>query len=122
MRAREAGESHRLAELTKDPKPLVGEAGADIRSFTVTLSQQPAGTKRGQGQGSFVSSVTGLVDTFYGEVVQNLKAWTASAPKVQTGLPDSTLSIDGPHAKSADSLAGGDTESTVAEIVTEGAE
>ena len=106
MRAREAGESHRLAELTKDPKPLVGEAGADIRSFTVTLSQQPAGTKRGQGQGSFVSSVTGLVDTFYGEVVQNLKAWTASAPKVQTGLPDSTLSIDGPHAKSADSLAG----------------
>jgi hypothetical protein len=118
MWAREAGDSYKLGDVAKDPKLLVGDARTDIRSFTVTLSQ-PAGTKRGQGQGSFVSSVTGLVDAFYAEVVQNLKAWAALAPKVQAGPPDSTLTIDGPHAKSADSLARGGTESTVAEIVTE---
>jgi hypothetical protein len=42
--------------------------------------------------------------------------------RVRTGPPESTLTIDGPHAKSADSLARGDTESTVAEIVTEAPE
>jgi hypothetical protein len=39
-------------------------------------SSQPAGTKRGQGKGSFVSSVTSLVDQFYAEVAQLLKPVT----------------------------------------------
>ena len=54
---------------------IVDQPGADIRSFTVTLSQA-AGTRRGQGKGSFVSSVTSLVDQFYAEVVQPIKVWS----------------------------------------------
>jgi hypothetical protein len=79
-RARDAGSSHSLSSLQDDPKLPVQHAQADIRSFTLTLSQ-PAGTKRGQGRGSFVSSVTSLVDQFYGDVVQYLKPWTPPAPR-----------------------------------------
>jgi hypothetical protein len=79
-RARDAGPSHPLSALQDDPKLPVEHAQADIRSFTLTLSQ-PAGTKRGQGRGSFVGSVTSLVDRFYAEVIQYLKAWTPPAPK-----------------------------------------
>jgi hypothetical protein len=67
-----AGRSFALSALLEDSKPILEQPQADIRSFTVTLSQ-PAGTKRGQGKGSFVNSVTSLVDKFYVEVVQPLK-------------------------------------------------
>jgi hypothetical protein len=75
-----SGRSFALSALLEDPKVIVEQPNADIRSFTLTLSQT-AGTKRGQGKGSFVSSVTSLVDQFYAEVVQPLKTWTARAPK-----------------------------------------
>ncbi|MGA9921629.1 MAG: stress response protein, partial [Candidatus Dormiibacterota bacterium] len=55
--ARQLGASCRLAELADDRKLLIGDPRAEIRSFTLTLSQS-AGTKRGQGRGSFVNSVT----------------------------------------------------------------
>ncbi len=79
-RAKTAGRTHALSALNDDPKVIVESPHADIRSFTLTLSQG-AGTKRGQGKGSFVSSVTSLVDSFYVEVVQPLKPWRPPAPK-----------------------------------------
>ena len=86
-RARDAGPSHALSALQDDPKLPVQHAQADIRSFTLTLSQT-AGTKRGQGRGSFVGSVTSLVDSFYADVVQYLKPWTPPAPKPKVGIAD----------------------------------
>jgi len=86
-RARDAGPSHALSALQDDPKIPVQHAQADIRSFTLTLSQ-PAGIKRGQGRGSFVGSVTSLVDSFYADVVQYLKPWTPPAPKPKVGAGD----------------------------------
>ena len=77
---RSPGRSFALSSLVEDPKAILEQPDADIRSFTVTLSQQ-AGTKRGQGKGSFVSSVTSLVDQFYAEVVQPLKPWAPPAPR-----------------------------------------
>ena len=41
--------------------------------------------KRGKGQGTFIESVTGLLETFYGEVAQEISPWTPKAPR----LPDS---------------------------------
>lgn len=79
-RAKSAGRSYPRSALGSDPKIIVETPSADIRSFTLTLSQT-AGTKRGQGKGSFVSSVTSLVDTFYTDVVQPLKPWVPPAPK-----------------------------------------
>jgi hypothetical protein len=79
-RTRDSGPSHSLGALRDSPMLLVENPQADIRAFTLTLNHT-AGTKRGQGRGSFVSSVTGLVDTFYIEVVQYLKTWSAPPPR-----------------------------------------
>jgi hypothetical protein len=45
------------------------------------------GTKRGQGHGSFVSSVVNAIDRFYAEVVQHIKPWTQAPPKVKDDEP-----------------------------------
>ena len=97
-RVKSPGRSHLLSEILADPKALLEVPNADIRSFTLTFSQT-AGTKRGQGKGSFVSSVTSLVDSFYAGVVQPLKPWAPPAPKPKSGpaptdsAPSSVLSI-----------------------------
>ena len=94
-RARDNGRSHQLIALRDDPKQLVDNPKADLRTFTVTLSQA-AGTKRGQGAGSFVGSVTSLVSLFYAEVGQYLNSWSAPAPKVaapQSETSDGTTPI-----------------------------
>jgi hypothetical protein len=114
-RARDTGPSYALSDLMTKSKLLVEKPHADVRSFTLTLSQA-AGTKRGQGRGSFVSSVVGLVDTFYAEVVQHLRAWTPAAPKVKETIPPRVV-VDGGHAEEADALTAG-VDATVAEVVT----
>jgi hypothetical protein len=91
-RTKSVGKSFALSALIDDSKVVLDGANPDIRSFTLTLSQA-AGTKRGQGRGSFVSSVTSLVDRFYVEVVQPLKVWSPPAPK-----PRSTSEVQGAEA------------------------
>jgi hypothetical protein len=101
-RARDNGPSHPLHALVENPMLLVENPQADIRSFTVTLCR-PAGTKRGQGKGSFVSSVTDLVDRFYAEVLLSLKPWSAPPPRpksppkedAQEVVPPTTIEPDG---------------------------
>ena len=87
--------------MSEDAKVIIEAPKADIRSFTVTLSQ-PAGMKRGQGKGSFVSSVTSLVDQFYTDVVQPLKPWAPRAPRPKTASgrqPTAALGVaDGAEA------------------------
>ena len=69
------------------------------------------GSKRGEGRGSFVTSLLDALDGFYGEVVQNLRPWSAkpprlrhpelvevSEPKVPSDLVSTSLSSqDGPE-------------------------
>jgi hypothetical protein len=50
--------------------------------FRVAVST-PMGAKRGRGRGSFIDSVAEAINSFYGEVMQNLKAWTATPPKLR---------------------------------------
>jgi hypothetical protein len=117
VRARDSGPSYALGDLKAKSKLLVEKSDADVRSFTLTLSQA-AGTKRGQGRGSFVRSVIGLVDSFYSEVGQHLKVWTPTAPKVKDH-PAPTVVMDGARADSADVMAGGaHPDATVVEVVT----
>jgi hypothetical protein len=79
MWARTPGPCHQLSDVKERPDLLIdGDPKKDLRSFTVRLSAQ-AGTKRGQGQGSFVGSVLALIDRFY-DVVANIKPWTPPAP------------------------------------------
>lgn len=80
VRAKDSGPCHPLGVLKESPMLLVENPQAEIKSLTVTLSHA-TGAKQGMKAGSFVKSVTDLVDRFYGEILQSLKPWSAPAPK-----------------------------------------
>ena len=62
------------------------------------------GAKRGRGRGSYIDSVLDLVDDFYGSVLGDLKAWSASPPKMrpQTPPPDESESTQPASLTSTD--------------------
>jgi hypothetical protein len=80
--ARTPGPSQPISAVREAPGCLFEESKKELRTFTISLSAV-AGTKRGQGRGSFVGSVLALVDSFYEDVVQHLKPWTPPAPSVK---------------------------------------
>jgi hypothetical protein len=94
--ARSPGPCHTITSVREKPEILLDDPKKELRSFTVRLSAV-AGTKRGQGRGSFVGSVLALVDSFYENVVQHIKPWTPPAPTVKTRQSgeESTGSDDG---------------------------
>ena len=65
---------------------LVVDPAKEIRSFRLALTAG-MGTKRGRGRGSFIDSVLGATDTFYADVLQYLKAWSAAPPKLRQPGP-----------------------------------
>jgi hypothetical protein len=77
------GPCQTIAKVRSAPDILLDDPKKELKSFTVRLSAV-AGTKRGQGRGSFVGSVLALVDSFYESVVQHIKPWTPPAPAVKT--------------------------------------
>ncbi|WP_239021701.1 hypothetical protein [Nocardioides jishulii] len=79
---RGAGASDLLAVVREDPAVLVLDATRELKAFRLEMSV-PMGTKRGRGRGSFIDSVMNAVDTFYEDVVQHLKAWSAAPPKMR---------------------------------------
>lgn len=104
MRSR-TGNAELLSVARDDPKLLAPDPTKELRSFRVAIDTK-SGSKRGSGQGSFISSVVQSVDQFYGDVMQNLKPWTPTAPKMRpevTGTEDalrstSLSSQDGPDS------------------------
>jgi hypothetical protein len=82
MNARGAGAAELLSTIRENPTALVTDPKRELRSFTVALSS-PMGIKRGRGKGTFIDSVLDLVDTFYADVVQHLKAWSAAPPRMR---------------------------------------
>lgn len=79
---RGAGATELLAEVRTDPGCLVSDSKRELRSFKVAMSA-PMGSKRGRGRGAFIDSVLALSDTFYVDVVQHLKAWSAAPPRMR---------------------------------------
>ena len=82
INARGAGSAELLGNVREDPSCLVTDPKRELRSFSVALTA-PMGVKRGRGKGTFIDSVLDLIDTFYADVVQHLKAWSASPPKMR---------------------------------------
>ena len=80
--ARGAGAAELLKVVRDDPAVLVADPTKELRTFKVAMSK-PMGAKRGRGRGSFIDSVLDVVDTFYADVVQYLKAWSAAPPRVR---------------------------------------
>lgn len=93
--ARDSGPCHPLSVVVESPAQLIENPHADLRSFTLTLSR-PAGTKRGKASGSFVESVTAIVDQFYVDVVRHLKGWSPSPPKPKETSDDSAQEVEPP--------------------------
>lgn len=76
------GAAELLRTIREEPGKLVLDPAKELRSFRIALGS-PLGPKRGRGRGSFIDSVIGAVDDFYGEVMQQLKAWSAAPPKLR---------------------------------------
>lgn len=96
--------SELLKDLRGDPGLLLVDPKREIRVFRVTQAV-PMGTKRDQGEGSFVSSVLALVEAFYGTVVQGLRPWTAAAPKLPRPAPEVDDVVPAPPAVEVDAVA-----------------
>ncbi|MDP9822677.1 hypothetical protein J2S59_002486 [Nocardioides massiliensis] len=73
--------------MRENPSAIVIDPKKEIRSFRVAMSA-PMGNKRGRGRGAFIDSVLDLVDAFYGDVVQYLKAWSAAPPRMREAEPE----------------------------------
>jgi hypothetical protein len=56
------------------------------KAFTLTLARA-MGRKRGKAEGSFVAETSAQAFDFYGDLVQNLKAWTPRAPRLREEDP-----------------------------------
>lgn len=75
--------------MREKPDLLILDPAKTVRSFTVALNS-PMGLKSGRGQGSFIDGFLESIDTFYGEILQSLKAWAAKPPRMreQTDVTD----------------------------------
>ncbi|HET6298827.1 MAG TPA: hypothetical protein VFG33_35995 [Kribbella sp.] len=82
MHTRGAGTAELLKVVREQPTALIEDPKKDLRSFRVALAL-PLGTKRGRGRGSFIESVETAINTFYGDVVQDLRTWTAVPPRLR---------------------------------------
>jgi hypothetical protein len=85
MSARGSGFAELLGKVRDNPSLLLTDPKRELRSFSVALTA-PMGVKRGRGKGMFIDSVLDLIDTFYADVVQHLKAWSASPPKMRESV------------------------------------
>jgi hypothetical protein len=72
-----------LADAADAPERLLSSADPKRhpRAFRLVLSR-PMGTKRGRGDKSFVRETRKQAVEFYRDLVQDLRAWQAPAPKL----------------------------------------
>jgi hypothetical protein len=85
----------RLGDIRDRPGTLIPGKEWEPASFTISQIQ-PMGTKRSGAKGSFVSTVTAALDTFYADVVENIRPWTPPAPQLppvasEAALTDPTI-------------------------------
>ena len=85
-RSRGASSAELLRTVRENPAALITDPTREIRTFRIALST-PLGTKRGRGRGAFIDSVLNGADNFYGQVLGDLKAWSAAPPKMRPEAP-----------------------------------
>lgn len=92
---RGSGAAELLKDVRENPAVLVLDPTKDLKSFRVTKTIK-MGTKSGRGRGGFIDSVLEVLDDFYAEVVQQLRPWTSSPPKMrkaeELGQPEAGFS------------------------------
>jgi hypothetical protein len=81
--SRGPGNAELLKAVRENPGLLIGDPSKELRTFRVAANSS-AGTKRGAGRGSFIDSVLAAIDDFYEQVIQNLKPWMPTPPKLRS--------------------------------------
>lgn len=79
--------SELLANVRDKQSLLMPGDGREIVSFELSLIK-PMGLKRSAGKRSFIDSVLDALDDFYGDVVQYLREWRPTAPKLERESED----------------------------------
>ena len=99
--------SMRLDDANERPELLLypGDPKREPRTFRLSLPQN-LGRKKGKGTESFIGESSDQMRDFYGNVLQGIRAWQPSAPKLRdipdeakeelddtepTGVPDETV-------------------------------
>jgi hypothetical protein len=82
MHGRGAGTAELLRAVREQPALLIEDPKKELRSFRVALAL-PLGSKRGRGRGSFIDSVEKAINSINGDIVQDLRAWTAAPPRLR---------------------------------------
>lgn len=99
--------SELLRDVRANPAMLIDDPKRDLRAFRLTASA-PMGIKRGQGKGSFVGAVLGLLDGFYASTVQTIKPWAAAPPRLRSPQPPPGQEEDVPAPVVSTSLSSQD--------------
>jgi len=89
--SRGPGNAELLGKVRENPALLVGDPSKELRTFRVAAISL-AGTKRGTGRGSFIDSVLDAIDSFYEQVIQNLKPWMPAPPKMRSA--EETIEVE----------------------------
>jgi hypothetical protein len=71
-----------LGMVRENPEVLYPDQGKDLKYFVLTMTRN-MGLKRDASKGSFADSIMTTAEEFYSEVLQNLRAWKASPPKLK---------------------------------------
>lgn len=81
MHGRGLGAAELLGTVRETPSLLV-VTGKDLKSFRIA-SSAALGNKGGRGRGCFIDSVIDTVGSFYGDVIQQVKAWSPAPPRLR---------------------------------------
>lgn len=77
-----------LEQVREDKDCLLGEDKKEPARFRLTLTREMgAARKTGRKSPGFIDSVLGVINEFYGSVVQNLEQWTPKAPQITRTTP-----------------------------------
>jgi len=93
--SRGASTAELINTVRDNPACLIADPTRELRNFRVAMTM-PLGAKRGRGRGAFIDSVLNGVDAFYSDVLQDLRPWSATPPKLRPahpGAPDIDESV-----------------------------
>ena len=98
------GPTATLAQALDDRQTLIGDDKREAFKFRVVWRRDMGMPRKSGGKNpGFIDTVLGLIDSFYGQVVQNITPWTPPAPKIKRPTP---LTQDGDQPPTARDAVG----------------
>lgn len=80
----QTGPTATLAQVLEDRQALIGEDKREAFKFRIVWRRDMGMPRKSGGKNpGFIDTVLGLIDSFYGEVVQNITPWVPPAPKIK---------------------------------------